>query len=474
MFVKFLLIKAPFRLVISFYLLSFLDVISALHAQPVTTVQEIYDSVAVKMTATALGQNKAIEMLSDLCVKIGPRLAGSPQAAKAVEWAKQRMEEIGFQNVRTGPVKVLHWIRGPIEEACYSVGGEKKKVGLHICALGGSVATPGECITAEIVEVKSFEELKALGEVVKNRIVFFNRPMNRALINPGSAYGRAVEQRSRGAIEAAQCGAVAVLVRSLTTRYDDVPHTGQMKYDSSVVKIPAAAISTNDANTLSELMKQGNHISVTLKLTCKRFPDVESSNVIGEIIGKERPNEIVVIGAHLDSWDKGQGAHDDGAGCVHSIEALRLIRELGLKPKRTIRVVLFMNEENGLNGGLTYANEEHPGERHIAALESDAGGFSPCGFSVSDSTAQVKLLRYTSLFRPINADHIVRGSGGGSDISPLMKKGVVCIGLQVDGQKYFDYHHSDEDTIDKVNERELELGASAIAILAYIIAQEGI
>lgn len=474
MLAKFLSTKILFCIIIPFCVLSFLSRDSVLYAQPVTVVPEIYDSIAMKIIATALGQNKAIGMLTELCVKIGPRLAGSPQAAKAVEWAKQKMEELGFQNVRKEPVQVLHWTRGPIEEACYSVNEEKKKAGLHICALGGSVATPEEGVTAEIVEVKSFEELKALENVVRNKIVFSNRPMDRTLTNPGNAYGRAVEQRSRGAIEAARCGAVAVLVRSLTTKYDDVPHTGQMKYDSSVVKIPAAAISTNDANALGELLKQGKHISVTLKLTCKRFPDVESANVIGEIVGSEKPNEIVVLGGHLDSWDKGQGAHDDGSGCIHSIEALRLIKELGLKPKRTIRVVLFMNEENGLNGGLTYAGEEHPGERHIAALESDAGGFSPCGFSVSDSTAQLKLLRYASLFRSLNADHIVRGSGGGSDISPLMKKGVVCIGLQVDGQKYFDYHHSDEDTIDKVNERELELGASAIAILAYIITQEGV
>lgn len=457
-----------------FFVVSFAKSQAPILPQPDAQTPGRYDSLALRIASTALGQNKAIGILGELCRGIGPRLAGSPQAAKAVQWAKKKMLEYGFQNVHMEPVMVPHWVRGPIEMGTYSVVGEKGKPRLHVCALGGSIGTPRKGVTAEIIEVKSWEELKMLRQSAKGKIVFFNRAMERTLINPGAAYGRAVDQRTYGAIEAAKVGAVAVLVRSMSTRIDTVPHTGQMKYDSSVTKIPAAAVSTSDANALGNLLAEGKRVLATLRLTCQRFPDVESANVIGEIVGSEKPAEVVVIGGHLDSWDKGQGAHDDGAGCVHSIEALRLVKESGLKPRRTIRVVLFINEENGLNGGLTYAAEKHPGERHIAAIESDAGGFSPSGFSVSDSLALLKLQSYARVFRPIGADHIVRGGEGGSDIGPLRKKGVVCLGLQVDGQKYFDYHHSDSDTIDKVNERELELGASAVATMAYIIAEEGL
>jgi carboxypeptidase Q len=443
-----------------------------LFSQQASEVIQTYDSLSIKIIRTALGQNKAIEMLTELCTKIGPRITGSPQAANAVEWSRKKMEELGFQNVRTEPVIVKRWIRGT-ERGSYKIAGSKTAKKLNLCALGGSVATPQKGITSEIIEVKSWEELTALGENARGKIVFYNRPMDRSLISLGTAYGRAVDQRSRGAIEAAKHGAVAALVRSMTTQIDDVPHTGQMNYVDSIPKIPSAAISTNNANILGSLISEGKKIIVTLKLGCDTLAAVESANVIGEIVGSEKPDEVIVIGAHLDSWDKGQGAHDDGAGCAHVIEALRLIKELDLKPKRTIRVVLFMNEENGLNGGIAYAAKDRPNEKHIAAIESDAGGFSPLGFSVSDTSAYLKLSKYAELFRPINADHI-RYGGGGADIYPLMKKGVPGIGLNVDGQKYFDYHHSDNDTIDKVNERELAIGAAAMAVLAYVIAQDGI
>jgi carboxypeptidase Q len=459
---------------ISFCIVCAAGNLPSMYAQPNTATSGEYDSLAVRIAATALEQNNAIGLLTGLCTGIGSRLSGSPQAAKAVEWAKRIMNEYGFQSVHTEPVMVPHWVRGPLETASYSVAGKKGKSNLHICALGGSIGTPQRGVTAEIIEVKSWQELRLRRASVKGKIVFFDRPMDRALINPGTAYGRAVDQRTYGAIEAAKEGAVAVLVRSMSTRIDNVPHTGMMKYDSSVTKIPSAAVSTGDADALSKLVTEGKRVLVTLRLSCQQFPDVESANVIGEIAGSEKPDEVIVVGAHLDSWDKGQGAHDDGAGCAHVLEALRLIKELGLKPKRTIRAVLFMNEENGLRGGLAYEAGMRAGERHIAAIESDAGGFSPCGFSVSDSLALLKLQSYAPVFRPIGADHIVRGGEGGADIGPLKKKGVVCLGLQVDGQKYFDYHHSDSDTIDKVNERELELGASAVAAMAYIIAEEGL
>jgi carboxypeptidase Q len=256
---------------------------------------------------------------------------------------------------------------------------------------------------------------------------------------------------------------------------DNVPHTGAMHYVDGVAKIPSAAVSTAGADKLSALLKSGKKVRLRLTLSCKTLPDIESANVIGEIRGSERPNEVIVIGGHLDSWDKGQGAHDDGAGVVQSLETLRLMRELGLKPKRTIRCVLFMNEENGLRGGKAYAEQKRSSdERHIAAIESDAGGFAPLGFGVStDSATFEKIKNFSGALQEIGADRIRKG-GGGADISPLASAGVPQIGLLPENQRYFDYHHSDNDTIDKVNPRELELGAIAMAILSYEIAQDGL
>ncbi len=432
-----------------------------------------YEALAKKIITTGLGSGKAYAMLSEFCMKIGPRLSGSPQAAQAVEWSKKKMEELGFDKVWLQPVLVPHWVRGPVEEASV-LNSSKDKITLKICALGGSIATPKNGITAEVIEVHSFDELTQLGEKARGKIIFFNRPMDRSKINPGEAYGGAVNQRSSGAIEAAKAGGVAALVRSMTMQLDDVPHTGAMGYVDSIPKVPSAALSTMSANLLSDLLKKEKQVKVRIKLSCQTLPDAESANVIGEITGSEKPDEIILIGGHLDSWDKGHGAHDDGAGCIHSIEALRLIKELGLKPKRTIRAVMFINEENGLRGGRMYAEKLDPKEKHIAAIESDAGGFAPHGFGVgADSMIVEKIARWSYLFKSIDADHITNG-GGGVDISPLGPKGVPLIGLRVDGQKYFDYHHSNNDTIDKVHERELELGAAALAILAYILSEEGV
>ncbi|MFZ1979612.1 MAG: M28 family peptidase [Bacteroidota bacterium] len=446
---------------------SFLFIVHISSAQPAFIS---YDSLAVYVSRAALQENTAYSILTDLCTHIGARIAGSAQAAAAVKWARMTMNDLGFQNVRLQPVQVPHWIRGT-ESGTYSVNG-KKEVALHLCALGGSVGTSPEGVSGDIVEVDSWEALKVFGDKGKGKIILFNRPMDPGLVNPGEAYGRAVDQRTRGAVEAERAGAIAALVRSMTTRHDDIPHTGQMHYETTP-KIPAAAVSTNDADTISALLARGKNVRVTLKLGCAMLPDVQSDNVLGEIRGSEKPEELIVIGAHLDSWDKGQGAHDDGAGCAHVLEALHLIKELGLIPKRTIRVVLFMNEENGVNGGLVYAAEHIPNEKHIAAIETDAGGFSPRGFSVGDSSALLKLQKYSQYFKPIGAERFVYGHGG-ADISPLGYNGVITIGLQVDGQKYFDYHHSDSDILENVNERELALGSSAVAILAYLIAQEGL
>lgn len=437
-----------------------------------TFSQQPYDLLAQKIAREALVSNKAYDMLNELCTKVGTRLSGSAGAAKAVVWGKKTMEELGFENVHLEPVMVPHWTRGKEEKGfIFFPDGKREKI--NITALGGSIATPAQGIVAEVIEVKSFDEVRALGAKAKGKIIFFNRPMDRALFSTGAAYGGAVGQRGRGAVEAAAVGGVAALVRSMTTRLDDVPHTGAMNYVDSIKKVPTAAISTIGAERLSKLLIGGKHIQVYLKLSAETLPDVESANVIGELRGTEKPEEVIVIGGHLDSWDKGQGAHDDGTGVVQSIEALRLLKSLGVKPKRTIRAVLFMNEENGLRGGAAYAAKNRPGEKHIAAIESDAGGFTPRGFGVSDSLAYLKIYQWASIFSFMGADKIQRG-GGGADISPLMRNGVVGIGLNVDGHRYFDYHHSDHDTIDKVNERELSLGAAAMSILAYMIAQEGL
>ena len=428
---------------------------------------------AKKIITTGLGSGRAYEFLSEL-TKIGPRLSGSQQAALAVEWARRKMEELGFENVHLEPVMVPHWVRGPVEEASVVNSRTSGDIPIEVCALGGSIATPDEGITAPVIEVKSFEELRARKGEAIGKIIFFSRPMDRSKISPFEAYGGAVNQRSEGPIEAAQVGGVAALIRSMTTRMDDVPHTGSTHYADSIPKIPAATISTVGAELLSALIARENRVTVRLKLTCRTLPDAESANVIGELTGSEKPQEVVVVGAHLDSWDKGQGAHDDGAGCVQVLEALRLFKDLGLRPKRTVRAVLFMNEENGLRGGKAYAEKERRGEKPILAIESDAGGFSPRGFGVeADSNTFEEIAQWADLLKPIDADRIWKG-GGGADISALGKKGVPLAGLSVDPQRYFDYHHSDNDTIDKVNERELELGAAAIAVLSYVVAEEGL
>ncbi len=431
-----------------------------------------YDSVARSITRTALVQNRSIELLRDLCA-IGPRLSGSAQGEQAVQWSKATMEKLGFDRVWLEPVMAPHWVRGPKEEAVVYPARRRMLMPVAVTALGGSVATPADGVVGEVVEVRSFDELRALGTRAAGKVIFFNRPMDRGQMNTFAAYGGAVDQRGRGAIEAAKAGGVAAIVRSMTTRIDDFPHTGAMYYQDSIPRIPAAAISTRDAERLSELLTAEPGSKLRLTLTCETLPDAPTSNVLGELRGSEHPEEVIVIGGHLDSWDKGTGAHDDGAGCVQSIEALRLLKELGLRPKRTIRAVMFANEENGLRGGTAYAAVSRPDERHIAAIESDEGGFAPEGFGVSDSAAYRRIKTWEPLFSFMKADRIVPG-GGGADISPLMRAGVPGLGLNVETARYFDHHHSDNDTIAGVNERELALGAAALAIMAYVISQEGL
>jgi len=446
-------------------------------ALPLTclTAAEPADSVVQRLLRAGLSSTHAHTLLTQLTLEAGHRLSGSPGSQKAIALTGRMMRECGLTSVRVESLMVPCWVRGPLEEAILVDARGRQRDRLNVCALGGSIATPKEGITGEIVEVRSFEELRALGETPRGKIVLFNRPMDPSLLSTGEAYGGAVDQRSIGAIVAARAGAVGALVRSMTLALDAVPHTGATHYADTIPKIPIAAVSTMDAEKLHRIILQGKKPRLRLRLSCETRSDVPGANVLGELSGNEKPEEVIVVGGHLDSWDKGSGAHDDGAGCVQAIEALRLLREIGVKPKRTIRAVLFMNEENGSRGGRAYADA--PGrraERHIAAIESDGGGFTPRGFGVQgDSTLLRRVLRWQPLFDAINAGTIRPGYGG-VDVSPIIDSGAAGFGLIVDHHRYFDYHHSDNDTLDKVHPRELEMGAIVEALLCYLLANEGI
>ncbi|WP_439883557.1 M20/M25/M40 family metallo-hydrolase [Pontibacter sp. MBLB2868] len=439
------------------------------YATDSATIKKIYDN--------ALTSFESYENLRYLTKNIGARLSGSPQAAAAVEWSRQVMDKMGLDRVYLQPVMVPHWVRGDKEIGRITNSKLIGTANAPICALGSSVGTGENGLSAEVVEVKSFEELEKLGKKnVKGKIVFFNRPFDNTQVQTMAAYGGAVDQRGGGPVAAAKLGAVGVLVRSMTNDFQDVPHTGNTRYEEGVTKIPAAAISTNGAEQLSKLLKNDPNLKFYMRMTCETLPDVLSYNVIGEIKGTEKPDEIIVVGGHLDSWDLAEGAHDDGTGIVQSIEVLRLMKDLNIKPKRTIRAVMFMNEENGLRGGRKYAEEaKEKGEKHIAAIESDAGGFTPRGFGLEASKEQLnKVLTWKPLLAPYGLHEIGEGHGG-SDIGPLKGQGTVAlIGLHPDSQRYFDYHHTPIDVFENVNRREMQLGAASMASLIYLISEYGL
>lgn len=420
-----------------------------------------------------LTESKCYTNLENLATKIGGRLSGSANAEKAVYWAKKALYEAGADTVYLQPCMVPHWERGKKEICRMESKILKLKKELSIITLGSSMATPVNGISAQVIAVSSFDELDDLGEKnIKGKIVFYDVRFDDRKISQGAAYGESVKYRTSGASRAATYGAVASVVRSMTSLRNDSPHTGNMKYDTAVskVKIPTFALSYKSADDLSEALKKDQQLSLFLKNDAKTFPDALSYNVIGEIRGTEKPNEYIIAGGHLDSWDNGQGAHDDGAGIVQTIELMALYKILGLKPRHTIRTVCFMNEENGLGGGKAYAKEaEEKNLKHLAALETDAGGFTPRAFSVDTLNGLHQLtLRFAPLLKPYLIEQIKK-EGGGADIGPLEKLGVPCIGFEPDTQRYFDIHHTSDDTFDKVNKRELELGAAAIGSLIYLI-----
>ncbi len=427
--------------------------------------------------SSTLTEGKAYDWLNYLSNQIGGRLSGSLQAQQAVEYTKKQMDSLRLDKVWLQPVMVPKWVRGTPEFA-YIENQPGMTNNVPICALGGSVATPGVGIKADIIEVKGIEELKELGRSkVTGKIVFFNRPMDPTLIRTFEAYSGCVDQRYSGAEEAGKLGAVGVIVRSMNLRLDDFPHTGSMSYGDLPVdkRIPAAAISTKGADLLSTTIKLNPKVKFFFRQSCKQYNDVESFNVIGEITGSTYPNEIMVVGGHLDSWDLGDGSHDDGAGVVQSMEVLRLLKVNGYKPQRTIRAVLFMNEENGLRGGNKYAEvAKSKKEKHIFALESDSGGFTPRGFSFDSSDANLeRVLKWKSLFDPYLV-HVFEKGYSGADIGPLKDQQIVMAGLVPDSQRYFDHHHAQNDTFEHVNKRELELGAAAMASLVYLFDKYGI
>ncbi len=433
--------------------------------------QQNEDSLIIrKIYSYHLTESKSYENLRNLCKDVGCRLSGSKEAAKAVDWVKQAILKAGADSVFLVPCMVPHWVRGK-KEKCEVYNNNKSEI-FSVCALGGSIATPVTGIKTKVIEISSFEEIEKLGiEKIKGNIVFYNVSFNKEFIHTGNAYGKAVKYRS-GASMAAKYGALASITKSMTTSDNDFPHTGMMKYDSLVKeKIPGFAISSMGAKKLSSLLAQNKNLEMYLYSDCKTLPDEPSYSIVGEIRGKEFPNEVIVVGGHLDSWDLGEGAHDDGAGVVQSMEVLAAFRKLGISNKRTIRCIAFMNEENGTRGGESYAElATKENKKHIAALESDMGGFSPRAIGVE---AKQDTLLYYKKWQPLFEPYYVfiKQGGGGVDISKL--KAVPQFSFEPDSQRYFDFHHTADDVFENVNKRELELGAATIGSFIYLLDKYG-
>jgi carboxypeptidase Q len=424
-----------------------------------------------------LTKSNCYKNLEFLSTKIESRLSGSPGAAKAVAWAKKAMYEAGADTVYLQPCMVPHWVRGE-KESLYSINLKThQRVTYSICALGNSTATAKTGLNAQVIIVNSYAQLDSLGEKnIKGKIVFYNVYFDHKHLSTGSCYGETVTYRYAGPSKAAKYGAVATIVRSMSSINNDFPHTGVMGYDTVVSKnkIPACAISFSGADKLLQQLKDHPALTLNLKMSCEQLHKELSYNVVGEIKGSEKPTEIIMAGGHLDAWDNGQGAHDDGAGVVQAIEVLAMYKKQNIKPKHTIRAVGFMNEENGGAGGKAYFEDTKKNNlKHIAALESDAGGFSPRGVAVDTTLGAFKMITsWKSLLDPYFLQYIKK-EGHGADIGYLKEIGVPLIGFEPDGQKYFDYHHTADDTFDKINKRELELSSGVIGSLIYLIDTKG-
>lgn len=429
------------------------------------------DSVFIRSIYNeALSKGMAYEDLRSLCKDVGARLSGSSEAQMAVEWSKAKLENYQFDKVYLQEIKVPHWERGT-KESGWIKTKKNTLIKVNLLALGGSIGTNG-ILKGEIVEFQHLNDLKkAKRSTVEGKIVFLNQAMDEQQINTFKAYGGCYAIRGNGAVEGSKLGAKAVIIRSIGMPIDEHPHTGSMHYEDSIAKIPAAAISTEDAEKLSAILKNGT-AQFIMELDCRSYPDATSYNVIAEITGTKKPNEIITFGGHLDSWDTGEGAHDDGAGIVHCMEALRILKELNYKPIHTLRVVFFMNEENGNMGGKTYATwSKEKGEKQIAALESDRGGFSPRGFSCDGNQEQVNFLKTLEHYFEDYELHEFDKGYGGVDIGPLKTSfpGIPLFGFIPDSQRYFDFHHAPSDVFENVNKRELELGCAAIGSMIFLL-----
>jgi len=420
-----------------------------------------YRARAARIIGAALTSDHAYRRLAHLTDRIGHRLSGSNNLARAIEWALAEMKRDGLENVRAEKVMVPHWVRGA--ESLELTGPVSRR--LSMLGLGNSVGTPPAGITAEAIVVRSFDELDALGERARGKIVVYNVPF--------TTYGATVQYRGAGASRAARHGALAALVRSVSPVSLQTPHTGAMNYAEGQPKIPAAAITIEGAELLQRMQERGERPVLRLKMEAHFLPDAESANVVAELKGSEKPDEIVLVSGHFDSWDVGQGAHDDGGGCIAVWEALRLLKELGLRPRRTIRVVLYTNEENGLRGGNAY-RDAHRAElgKHVLAIESDSGVYRPVGFGLNEAAspqARTDIEEIARLLSGIRAARIAP-NGGGADIGPIMREGVIGMSLDVDGSRYFDIHHTEADTLDKVDPQELAHCVAALAVMAYTVA----
>jgi len=428
------------------------------------------DSLFIRKIHTeALVKGEAYENLRSLCKDIGARISGSAEAEMAVIWGKDLLESYGFDKVYLQEIKVPHWERGTTE-AAWVINENNDILKLDILALGSSIATNG-LIEGEVVEVENLKDLQSRSKTeIEGKIVFLNKPFDQSHIETFKAYGACYPIRGYGAIEASKLGAKAVVIRSLATPTDEHAHTGTMSYKDGVKKIPAAAISTLNADQLSEWLTNGK-VTLKMEMDCEQMEDVISYNVIAEMTG-HKDESIITFGGHLDSWDVGEGAHDDGAGIVHSIEALRILKELGYKPNHTLRLVLFMNEENGNMGGKSYAKKAfEKGEKHICALETDRGGFLPIGFDIVGNAKQIDFVKS---FKPLLYDFQLfkfQKGYGGVDINPLREyyPEMIQLGLSISSQRYFNYHHTEADVFETVNKRELELGSAAMASLIYLM-----